>query len=101
MCWGLWGVCEAEGYWRRAEVVLCESCNYLLTHLPSGKRARRPQPGYFIRPRFWIWNPPPEIKKTMSYEMEEPEMSFVPFESDDLKIVYNWTLGALRNVRPQ
>jgi hypothetical protein len=89
MCWGLWGVCEAEGYWRRAEV-LCESCNYLTTHLPDGKPWRRPVPDGFIHRRFWIWNPPPEVKKTMSYEMEEPEMSFVPFESEDMKVVFGW-----------
>jgi hypothetical protein len=26
----------------------------------------------------------------MSYQMEEPEMSFVPFESEDMKVVFGW-----------
>jgi hypothetical protein len=92
MCWRLWGVCEAEGYWRRAEFVLCESCNYLTTHLPGGKPWRRPVPDGFIHRRFWIWNPPPEVKKTMSYEMEKPKMSYVPFESADQRAVFAWAV---------
>jgi len=92
VCDGYWGRCENEAKWRSGfSSGLCDNCYGRMTN------ARFPSPG-FIQPRFWIWNPPPEVKQIMDYKPKAARRFAPPYESKEQRDLFVWAAaeGQLR-----